>query len=98
MKNESLLKKPLWQMTGEEFLKLTQENRKILKEEKTNNTREKKYVYGIRGIANLFNCSPATASRIKKSGVIDEAISQRNRTIIVDAELALQLLNKKENE
>ena len=95
MENESLLKKPLWQMTGEEFLKLTQENRKIPKEEKTN-TKEKKYVYGIRGIANLFNCSPATASRIKKSGVIDEAISQRNRTIIVDAELALQLLNKKE--
>ena len=52
---------------------------------------ERKYVYGIKGIASLFGCSIATAQRIKSSGEIDGAIKQRNRRIIVDAEKALQL-------
>lgn len=55
---------------------------------------EKQLVYGMSGIASVFNCSLATAHRIKKSGVIDEAISQRGRTIVCDATLALQLFHK----
>lgn len=57
---------------------------------------EKKYVYGIAGIARLFNCSPVTANRIKQSGKIDKAVTQVGRKIIVDAELALELAGKKE--
>lgn len=57
---------------------------------------EKKYVYGIRGIAELFNCSIPTANRIKKSGKIDVAITQIGRKIIVDAGLALELAGKKQ--
>lgn len=53
---------------------------------------EKRYVYGIAGIARLFNCSMATANRIKGSGKIDKAISQSGRMIAVDADLALQLM------
>jgi len=56
--------------------------------------KEKRYVYGISGIAQLFNCSMTTANRIKKSGVIDKAISQCGRTITVDADMALELLKK----
>ena len=55
----------------------------------------KKYVYGIAGIAKLFGCSIPTANRIKKSGKIDQAITQIGRKIIVDAELALELAGKK---
>lgn len=58
-----------------------------------NNTdTERKLVYGIAGIARLFNCSMTTANRIKASGRIDKAISQHGRTIIVDADLALELM------
>lgn len=53
---------------------------------------EKHYVYGLQGLCDLLGCSTATASRIKKSGVIDEAISQTGNTIVVDADLALDLL------
>ena len=53
---------------------------------------KKHYVYGLQGICDLFGCSTATASRIKKSGVIDEAISQVGNTIVVDADLAIDLL------
>lgn len=56
---------------------------------------EKKYVYGIAGIAQIFNCSMTTANRIKASGRIDRAISQTGRIIVVDADLALELFNNK---
>lgn len=54
----------------------------------------KKYVYGLKGIQELFNCSKSTAYNIKRSGRIDAAISQIGNTIIVDAEKALALLKK----
>lgn len=54
----------------------------------------KRLVYGIAGIAQLFNCSKTTANRIKASGKIDQAISQCGRMISVDADLALQLMKK----
>lgn len=50
-----------------------------------------KYVYGIKGIADLFGCSVPTANKIKRSGKIDKAITQVGRKIVVDAEMALEL-------
>jgi hypothetical protein len=76
--------KPLWQMTGEEFLFLQNYS-------KTAANSDRQIVYGIRGIAQLFGCSMPTANRIKKSGIIDNAITQVGRKIIVDAKLALEL-------
>jgi len=59
-----------------------------------NTPKEKRFVYGIAGIAQLFNCSMTTANRIKASGKIDRAISQCGRMITVDADLALELMKK----
>ena len=93
---KELLVKPVWQMTGEEFLFLSR-HASVQAEVQTQPTTdtEKKYVYGILGIAKLFGCSLPTANRIKKSGKIDKAITQIGRKIIVDAELALELAGKK---
>ena len=55
----------------------------------------KHLVYGIAGIAQLFNCSMTTANRIKASGRIDDAITQHGRIIVVDADKALVLFNNK---
>ena len=84
-------------MTGEEFIFL---NRHALQEREVKPTHpvtdtEKKYVYGIGGIARLFGCSIPTANRIKKSGRIDRAITQIGRKIIVDADMALELAGHK---
>jgi len=84
--------KPLWQLTTGEFLDLIKENVPH-KEEKVETSA--KYVYGIVGIAELFNVSKTTANRIKQSGVINKAIKQHGRTIIIDAELALSLFGSK---
>ena len=48
-----------------------------------------------RQMAELFGCSAPTASRIKKSGIINEAITQYKRTIIVDTEKALALMKER---
>ncbi|MCQ2147518.1 MAG: DUF3853 family protein [Bacteroidales bacterium] len=55
---------------------------------------EKKYVHGIQGLQDLFHCSKPTALRIKRSGKIDAAIAQFERTIVIDSELAVQLLKE----
>lgn len=57
--------------------------------------KERRKVYGIAGIAQIFNCSMTTANRIKKSGRIDRAIIQHGRIIVVDVEMALELFNNK---
>ena len=53
---------------------------------------KKHYVYGRQGLADLLGCSIATVSRIKKSGVLDLAISQKGRIFVTDADMALDLL------
>ena len=96
MEISNLKQKPLWQMTGEEFLFLQSQNLEAQIETKEVPTL--KTVYGIAGIAKLFNCSKPTASRIKKSKIIDKAITQIGRKIIVDADLALKLADRKKTD
>ncbi len=82
---------PIWQLTIAdllEILKEAQQPQPVIQQP------EKKYLHGLAGIAELFGCSRTTASEIKKSGVIDEAITQVGRTIVVDADLALRLARK----
>lgn len=98
MELKNLKEKPIWQMTGEEFLFL-QKSQDSKQEEFQSSTKKsnptKEYVYGLAGIAKLFGCSIPTANRIKQSGKIDNAITQIGRKIIVEAELALELAGRK---
>ena len=55
---------------------------------------EKRLIYGLAGIRRLFNVSHATAFRYKET-IIKDAVSQQGRKIVVDAEKALELFNKK---
>ena len=95
MKIDDLKQKPLWQMTGEEFLFLQQNSEQKEVQPTVINNTSPKHVYGIAGIARLFGCSNPTANRIKQSGRIDKAITQIGRKIIVNAELALELAGRK---
>ena len=85
---QELLSKPVWQMTGEEFIFLS-------KHASGQAEALPQPVTDTENIAKLFGCSLPTANRIKKSGKIDKAITQIGRKIIVDAELALELAGKK---
>lgn len=55
---------------------------------------ERKFVYGLKGLADLIGCSLPTAQKIKSSGVIDKAVTQVGKKIIIDADKALELINK----
>lgn len=89
-----LLDKPIWQLSGREFAALM---RSTLMEMETSKEEEpkKRFVFGLDGICDLFGCSKSTAERIKKSGIIDVAITQVKRKIVVDAELALRLFGNR---
>ena len=91
---EQLLQKPVCYMSGEELAYLIN-NIGVLAGKKMTEERspssDRKLAYGIRGIAETFGCSIPTANRIKKSGVIDKAISQVGRKIVLDVDLALEL-------
>lgn len=93
---ETLLQTPVCMMTGEQlaFLVsnlplLNKQGNKASSDEEA--AKPRRLVYGIKGIADTFGCSIPTANRIKKSGVIDDAITQVGRKIVVDADLALEL-------
>ena len=88
------LSKPLFQATLQDFKEIMAElfNDQALIADGRFEPAKKHYVYGIAGIAKLFDCSIPTAQRIKSSGEIDDAISQTGDIIVVDAEYALDLL------
>lgn len=88
---DDLLTKPLWQMTGEEFLQLNRFTPVVTSSPETKPQSEKTFKYGIAGIAEIFGCSIPTANRIKKSGRIDGAITQVGRKIVIDVEKAIEL-------
>lgn len=94
MTKDQLLKLPLWQYTGEQLLELL-DSRNVKDSTETENataTAKRWLVYGIEGLCELLQCSKATAHRIKNSGVIKDAITQTGRKIVIDAQLALDLI------
>lgn len=88
------LNKPIVSATLADLKELLQEMQleQSLVPAELNKPSEKRYVYGLAGIAQLFSCSMSTAYRIKQSGILDPAISQVNRLLVVDADYALDLV------
>lgn len=94
-RNSEFLNKLLLQSTMSDFIEAIRISmyEKVGKETFAESSScSKHYVYGLAGLAKLLGCSPATAQRIKRSGILDAAISQHSRTIIVDADLAMELM------
>lgn len=83
-------------MTGEELLSLIQSH--VAPPVATDGVpvaTEKKYVYGIPGIARFLGCSTSTINRMKKSGKLARAIKQDGRKIIGDCAMLLECFGQK---
>ena len=52
---------------------------------------ENMYEYGLKGLAKILGCSISKASKIKSSGILDEAIIQKGNIIIIDKKKAIEL-------
>lgn len=83
---------PLVMLTVAQFEELLNKNTKEKQEIAAHSP--KRYVYGLKGICELFNCAHSTAQRLKDE-VIMEAVSQNGRKIVVDAELAIKLFKER---
>ena len=98
---EKLLQTPVCMMSGEELAFLFN-NLGVLdrdkKPESSMPSPDRKLAYGIKGIAEAFGCSIPTANRIKKSGVINKAISQLGRKIVIDVDMALELAAERKED
>ncbi len=82
----SLLSKPIWQMTGEDFLQLHPYAESGLS---TTSNAQIKYAYGIHELSRYIGCCESTIYDLKKKGVLEDAIISRvGRKIVFDAEIA----------
>lgn len=57
---------------------------------------EKSYVYGLKGIEELFSVSHATAQHYKDT-ILQPAVIQNGRKIMIDVDLAVELFHKAGN-
>ena len=71
---------PLCNLTVKEFLEISK-----------NLNSENMYEYGLKGLAKILGCSISKASKIKSSGILDEAIIQKGNIIIIDKKKAIEL-------
>ena len=89
---------PLYSLTVEEFTQLLDDriaaalgtNNKVISVDKPSGN----YVYGLRGIQQLFGVSHKTAQEYKDT-FLRPAVMQNGRKIVVDADLAMELKKKK---
>ena len=79
-------------MTGEELRYLLESSRGTETNDGTQSVQPKRMFFGIEGIAQIFGCSVPTANHIKKSCVINDAITQVGHKIIIDGDMALALV------
>ncbi len=88
---------PLIQLTVGELVSILE--RKIedkIKESTVSiDSTKKEYEYGIVGLAKILGCSKTSAQRYKSSGIFDEAISQTGRSIVIDKQKVLEIMNKR---
>jgi hypothetical protein len=97
MNTNKLNDTPLWHLSLSEFVDVIEDAIINVVDNRFTYAKREKYVYGI-GIAELFDCSIAIGDRIKRSGIIDETITQINRKIIIDKEKAFEISKQHQTE
>lgn len=91
---------PLWKLTAGEFRALVAASvpagvQLPAAEAKGAENGGKWLVKGIAGLADLLGCGKTKAMEIKASGIIDEAVTQIGRSVVIDAGLALRLIRER---
>lgn len=85
-----LLKRPIWQMSGEEFAILHAYAHTLY--ENDGGRKEKNIVVGNQALADYVACSVSTIYKLRREGVLDAAIvSHIGKRIVYNADKALEL-------
>lgn len=56
--------------------------------------RDKRHVYGLKGLAKLLGCSITRACQVNTSGIIEPALTRLGNHLIYDADMVLELIQK----
>ncbi len=80
---------PIAMLTVKDLREILKKDEPIVKKSLS----DKKYVYGLRGIRDIFRVSHATAQRYKDT-ILKDAVTQHGRKIITDVDKAIELFNK----
>lgn len=88
---------PLYTLTVGEFIQVLDEHLADRIDASRPSSENRRLVYGLKGIQDLFGCSHKAAQHYKDH-VIRDAVSQNGRKIVVDADLALKLFNQKKTK
>ena len=72
-----LMGKPIYTMTGEEFMTLFGYVAQCGDEEEENKKEEAEFLYGNAELAKYLGCAPSTVSAMKRRGILDGAIVSR---------------------
>lgn len=56
--------------------------------------RDKRHVYGLKGLAKLLDCSITRACQVNTSGIIDAARTRLGNLLIYDSDMVLDLIKK----
>ena len=84
------MKKPLWQMTGEEYVALHAYACSINDDKQE--ARDVKQCRGVHALAHHIECSDSQVFKLRREGVLDEAIiSHIGKSIVFDGEKAREL-------
>jgi hypothetical protein len=59
-------------------------------------TNNRRYVYGLKGLAKLLGCSKTRACQINTSGAIAPALTRLGNLMIYDADMVLTLLQRED--
>src|SRR5690554_1760531 len=85
---------PIALMTLGQLQKALGFNQKEKEEKQQEVTNGRRYVYGLKGIRDLFGGISAVTARKYKDTIIADAVSQQGRIIVTDAEKAMRLFNE----
>lgn len=73
-------------------LKMTEELKSTFDSSKKD--KSKRYAHSLKEFGDALGVSVVTACELKNSGVIDSAVSQWRRTMIIDIDKAIELLSE----
>lgn len=88
----SLFTKPIWQLNGEEFVALSAFAARMADEGSPPNKVTR--VTGVHALAQYIECSDSQVYKLRREGVLDEAIiSHVGKSIVFDGSRARELAN-----
>ena len=85
-------------LTLGELLEAVEEKVKELLPKQEQQQEDKRFVYGLKGLAKLLGCSKTTAARVKATGNYDEAITQIGALLIIDADKVLEIAKRQKEQ